>query len=391
MPFPYTEDAPPPTRWLRFLGDLWPEDAAAKDALGEFIGYVISGRTRLQKILLLVGPSRSGKGTIARVLTGLVGRANVTGPTLASLGQNFGLQDLIGKPLAIISDARLGGANVHQVVERLLSISGEDTLTVDRKYRDPWTGQLPTRFLVISNELPRFGDASGAVATRFVVLTLTRSFLGQENPDLTRELVGELPGILNWALDGLERLDRRGRFTEPDSSRDAVVALADLVSPVSAFVRDRCVVGTYEVLVDDLYAAWRVWADDNGHRAGSAQTFGRDLRAVVPGLAMVRPRVEGSRQRSYRGIGLHGRSMGLTADHRGPGTPAVRDPRSTTAENPQVGDVVRNGPWPRPLSALVGSAAGEQGGEPGIPHILQLAFPGIEDVTQTQTLGGERR
>ena len=66
---------------------------------------------------------------------------------------------------------------MNQVVERLLSISGEDTLTIDRKYRDPWTGQLPTRFLVISNELPRFGDASGAIATRFVMLTL-RTLLG---------------------------------------------------------------------------------------------------------------------------------------------------------------------------------------------------------------------
>ena len=64
--------------------------------------------------------------------------------------------------LAIISDARLGGGNVHQVVERLLSVSGEDMLTIDWKYLEPWTSTLRTRFLVISNELPRFGDASGA-------------------------------------------------------------------------------------------------------------------------------------------------------------------------------------------------------------------------------------
>ena len=40
-------------------------------------------------------------------------------------------------------------------VERLLSISGEDTLTIDRKYRDPWTGRLPTRFMILTNELPQ--------------------------------------------------------------------------------------------------------------------------------------------------------------------------------------------------------------------------------------------
>ena len=59
-------------------------------------------------MFLFVGPKRGGKGTIARVLTSMVGRHNVAGPTLASLGTNFGLQDLIGKPVAVISDARIG-------------------------------------------------------------------------------------------------------------------------------------------------------------------------------------------------------------------------------------------------------------------------------------------
>ncbi|MGW5470358.1 hypothetical protein [Streptomyces chartreusis] len=57
----------------------------------------------------MVGPSRSGKGTIARVLKMLVGKENLAGPTLAGLGTNFGLSTLVGKPLAVISDARLSG------------------------------------------------------------------------------------------------------------------------------------------------------------------------------------------------------------------------------------------------------------------------------------------
>ena len=76
-------------------------------------------------------------------------------PTLASLGTNFGLSLLLGKPLAIISDARLGSAPADTVVERLLSITGEDMLTVDRKFKEPWSGKLPTRFVILSNELPR--------------------------------------------------------------------------------------------------------------------------------------------------------------------------------------------------------------------------------------------
>ena len=70
------------------------------------------------------------------------------------------------------------------IAERLLSISGEDVQTVDRKHRDPWTGILPTWFLILTNELPKIADASGALASRFIIVTLTQSFYGQEDHGL---------------------------------------------------------------------------------------------------------------------------------------------------------------------------------------------------------------
>ncbi len=142
VPFAYEPGAPEPTRWLKFLNELWPGEPDAIKLLGEWFGYVISGRLDLQKIFLNVGPTRGGKGVIARILTALIGRPNVAGPTLNSLGGEFGLAPLIGKPLAVISDARFAGRDSSTVIERLLSISGEDTLTVNRKYRDQWTGKL---------------------------------------------------------------------------------------------------------------------------------------------------------------------------------------------------------------------------------------------------------
>jgi putative DNA primase/helicase len=308
VPFDWDPAAPQPSRWLEFLNQLWPDDLDSIAALQQFFGYVLSGRTDLHKILLLIGPTRAGKGVIARVLTALVGKGNVAGPTLASLGTNFGLAPLLGKPLAVVSDARLGGQNVHQVVERLLSISGEDTLTVDRKFRDQWTGKLPSRFIILSNELPRFGDASGAIAHRFLVLILANSWLGKEDPKLTDRLLEELPGILDWSLDGLDQLTEQGRFTEPASSSDALLTLQDLVSPVAAFVRDECITGAgLEVLVFELYAKWKTWCEDSGRdKPGTIQTFGRDLRTVVPRLRTLRPRDGENRERRYVGITLKG-------------------------------------------------------------------------------------
>ena len=292
VPFPFNPDAPTPVVWFEFLASVWPNDPDSIALLQEYVGYVLSGRTDMQKLLLLIGPTRSGKGTIARMLTELIGRGHAAGPTLASLGTNFGLSPLLGKPLAIISDARLGETPAHTVVERLLSITGEDMLTVDRKYREPWSGKLPTRFVVLSNELPRFKDSSGAIANRLLILQMTESFLGREDRTLDERLRVELPGILAWALEGLDRLVRDGRFTVPGSSEDAAHLMMDLASPVSAFVRDCCDRGPGEsILADRLYDAWKRWAEDNGHHAGAKSTFGRNLRAVVPGVKMSQPRV----------------------------------------------------------------------------------------------------
>jgi putative DNA primase/helicase len=257
----------------------------------------------------MVGPTRAGKGVIARILSALVGPENVAGPTLSGLGNEFGLAPLIGKPLAIVSDARLGKNNDNVVVERLLSVSGEDTITVNIKYKEQWTGKLPSRFLIISNELPRLGDASGAIANRFAVLQLERSFLGKENHGLESELRKELSGILNWALTGLDRLTEQDRFTRPASTDDVITSLQDLASPVAAFVRDKCERGTGEIVeIDDMYSAWREWCEDNGHRPTTTQTFGRDLKSVVPELRVIRPRVDGGRVRQYAGVSLVKRS-----------------------------------------------------------------------------------
>jgi putative DNA primase/helicase len=327
LPFAYDPDAPEPRRWLAFLRELWEDDAESIALLGEIFGYALWGDTRLQKIMLLVGPPRAGKGVIARVLTNLLGRHNVGAPTLAGLTTNFGLQDLIGKTLAIVSDARLGPrANVQALAERLLSISGEDSITVDRKYKDPWTGPLGVRFLLLTNELPRFTDASGALAKRFVVLTLSKTFYGREDPGLLGQLLPELPGVLNWALDGLDRLRARRRFAEPASAREAIRELEDLSSPMSAFLRDRCVLGRdLRVSVDELWASWKAWAEDQSLHHGTKQVFGRDLRAAVPWLRVSRPR-DGDHRRAYLGVGLA--TAGYIPMDRGPRGPEQPDDAS---------------------------------------------------------------
>ena len=89
-------------RWIEFLGELWPNQTGTINMLQEWFGYCLLPDTSQQKILAVVGPPRSGKSTIARVLRELLGRQNVACPSIRSLSGQFGLWALLDKSLAIV-------------------------------------------------------------------------------------------------------------------------------------------------------------------------------------------------------------------------------------------------------------------------------------------------
>lgn len=292
--------------WREFLSTLWPDDAESIATLQEWFGYCLLPDTRHHKLLMLVGPPRSGKGTIGRILAGLVGAHNLASPTLASLAGPFGLQPLVGKLVGVIADARLSGrADAVAVVERLLSISGEDPQDVHRKNLSALTGiRLPVRFMILTNELPNMRDVSGALTTRVILLRLLQNFVGREDKTLTSRLLAELPGILNWAIAGWDRLQQDGGFVQPESGQKLLDDLEDLASPVKSFVADCCLIGREHIeFCDDIYEAWKQWCQISGRdHCGTIQTFGRDLLAAFPYIQRTQPRIGETRRRAYQGI-----------------------------------------------------------------------------------------
>jgi putative DNA primase/helicase len=163
------------------------------------------------------------------------------------------------------------------------------------------------RFHVISNELPQLPDASNALTGRFVILPTTRSWLHKEDRQLETRFVPELPGILNWALDGLSRLtlDNDGRFTRVVTADEMVNSMRDLASPVAAFVRDRCTLrGNLQIGVDELHAAFKEWCADGEYPKSSKAVFGRNLLAACPTVRKMRAGPRTSRVHVYQGIAL---------------------------------------------------------------------------------------
>lgn len=286
--FDPTADCP---QWRAFLDQIWPEDEECIQTLQEFMGHCLIPLTRFQKILCMIGPPRSGKGTITRVLTALVGKGNVCSPMIRSLSNDFGLQPLLGKLVAIINDARIPRRGTHGLVETLLTLSGEDSVTVNRKGVAQIDVRLSTRLILVSNEIPEFPDASCALPNRFLILPFSKSWANQEDTTLTDRLLMELPGILNWAIEGLRRLLNRNRFVQPEAARDQVESMRRLSSPIGAFLEDLCEVAPHRrVAKNELFEAYKLWCAVHNIFCPRNSVFGRDLHTAIPGIGTSQPR-----------------------------------------------------------------------------------------------------
>jgi putative DNA primase/helicase len=303
--------APAPASWLKFLAELWPDDVESVALLQEWFGYLLSSDTSQQKMLLLIGPKRSGKGTITAVIRSLVGPDNCCGPTLSGLAGPFGLAPLLGKSVAIVDDARLSGRTDEKLVgEKLMLISGESGgVTVERKHLDAVTCKIPSRFVVATNEIPNLSDSSGALASRWSAVRFVKSFYGKEDRGLVGRLLGEMPGIFLWAVDGWARLQKQGRFTRPQSAEGLLEQMGEVSSDIGLFVKDHCIVGpNCGEFIGNLYDKWVEFCNEIKRKEPGTKTrFGKEIHSVAK-IDVIQKTLNGKRERLYVGIRLRDES-----------------------------------------------------------------------------------
>lgn len=308
LPFQYDPTAQCPT-WLKFLSDVWETDQQSIDTLQEMFGYIISGDTRQQKFFNIIGPRRSGKGTINKVLVSLLGQHNTVAPELGELCDTFGLQPWLGKLLASFTDARAPERNRGAVVSQLLRIVGGDTVTVNRKNKEAWNGYLPTRIVIYSNEALQLTENSNALTGRMIVLKMSNSFFGKEDTELSFKLEKELSGIFNWAMEGLaNRLTRGGHFIQPDTGKEYLDLMQELGNPMGTFAEDALEfdIGA-ECSKDDVFNCYKHWAIKKAIPPGTELAFKRRFLASTQEHRVMADmtRVNGERKHVYRGVRLN--------------------------------------------------------------------------------------
>ena len=287
----WNPDATAPT-WQQSLLQWFDGDEEQIRLLQQIFGLFLTTDTSFQKLFMLIGPKRSGKGTIARILGELHGD-HMASSSLNALSKEFGLAQVLNKPVAVIPDARLSGrTDAMSVSERLLSISGEDLVSVSRKYLSDWVGKLPTRFLIISNDLPDLKDDTGVLASRFVFLSTKTSFFGREDRTLLQKIREELPGILRWAVDGWRDLQCQGAFLETAWGREAFRQLETMQSPMKVWTNTHLEFGhAYCATSEELRGSYHQWCEQQGYPPGAYNTFGKDFRKQTLTLTRYKRRV----------------------------------------------------------------------------------------------------
>jgi P4 family phage/plasmid primase-like protien len=305
LPFAYDQTATCPT-WDNFLQSVWGDDPESIECLQEIFGYILSGDTRQQKFFNIIGPRRSGKGTINKVLVSLLGQHNTVAPELGELCDTFGLQPWLGKLLASFTDARAPERNRSAVVSQLLRIVGGDTITVNRKNKEAWNGYLPTRLVIYSNEALQLTENSNALTGRMIVLKMTKSFFNKEDTDLAHKLEQELGGIFNWAMEGLKRrLLRGGHFIQPSTGKEYLDLMAELGNPIGSFCEDALVFEPRAMIKkEDVFAAFKHWALKKSMTPGTEQAFKRRFLAATQEQCVRSEQVQvnGERANVYMGV-----------------------------------------------------------------------------------------
>lgn len=296
-----------PKRWLKFLQQLWGDDAESIALLQEWLGYVVAGDTRRHKGMLMIGPKRSGKGTILHIAEALVGGAQgAFSATMSSFSGDFGLELAEGRTLLTMGDLRGSGREAATAAQKLLEIIGGDSVYINRKGRQAITAPLRTRVMIATNSMPKLYDDAGVVESRFLILRMTRSFAEQEDIDLLNKLLPELGGIVQWALEGYRRLEQNGTFTTPASDQDDRMELRQNSAPITEFLTDACAFtddGAEETARREVWQAYVAWCQETGSAQMDQQQFGPALAGA--GHPAYRRRADaGSGQWRYRGLKL---------------------------------------------------------------------------------------
>lgn len=262
--------------WVKTLNEILECDDKKINILQEFFGYCLTRETKHHKALLLLGESRSGKSTILQTLRHVIGTNNCSSVPLKYISNAQYTAMLINKLVNIDTDV---SQKAEQFEAEFKTITSGEPVAVNQKYVAAFDFVPYCKIVLAANIFPRITDHSSAFYKRLILIPCDRVFSYEEqNRDLPKQLLEELSGILNWAIEGLKRLTVRGKFEELDFMRNAIQDLENESNPTNIFFDEYIEIefGTY-IEKSDLYDKYKKWCENTRNFTLSKEKFAQSV------------------------------------------------------------------------------------------------------------------
>ncbi len=249
----------------------------------EIVGYLLTPDNRQQKAVMLKGQGGTGKTTALEVLSALLGHENVSTVDLHRLEEDrFAAADLYGVLANVFADLPSHALNSSSIFK---SITGGDYIRGERKHRDAFKFKPYCRLLFSANEAPPTADNSDAFFERWLIVPFDHKHrgTGHEDKALLPKLTTnrELSGLLNRALDGLDRLRCQNGFTRTATTDEAGERFRIDADSAAGFCDEGCMIHDgARIAKPTLFKAYKAWCEENNRRPLASVRFSRRLREL---------------------------------------------------------------------------------------------------------------
>ena len=246
----------------------------------ELFGYCLIPDYTMQRAFLLMGDGHNGKSTLLELLKHFIGQGNCTNISLQAIeSQRFAVADLFGKLANIYAD--LPSTRIPHV-GLFKMLTGGDTIGAEKKFKDRFSFNNYARLIFSTNKPPKVDEDTLAFWRRWIFINLPNKFEGnKDDKRLLQKLTkkGELSGLLNVALQGLERLLSQQGYSYELSSDEIAEWHQKASDSIYAFVEDICETKVDAwISKDELYDVFIEYCDKQNIPRIGKESFGRALK-----------------------------------------------------------------------------------------------------------------